>query len=128
MEVAIDVAMESDMSKKLGCIIVDSVRGRVVAAAPNSLLGTATIDGSGRRVHMASMHSEMAAIEMLVGRLGLLQEIHRALMGRTCQRARKKKKKGHVLRPVCGSRVRQARGNVGQRKAMLRVYQVGESM
>ena len=84
MEVAVDLAMnvaqESAMEKRLGCVIL--YRRRVIAHSANYTVGTVTGYGSGRIMYNASMHSEMGAIEQLAKKMGFLQSLHHILSGR----------------------------------------------
>lgn len=76
IHIAIDAARESKMEYKMGAAVVQ--RGKVLVASPNFGVGTLKIPDWGI-AHNASMHSEMAAIEKLVMKLGLLQELHHIL-------------------------------------------------
>jgi hypothetical protein len=73
ISLALEIARESKMEKRLGCVIMR--RKRVICASANYPVGTP----NDANVFRASMHSEMGAIEKLFKGLGRVQEIHRVL-------------------------------------------------
>lgn len=79
---ASEIAKQSVMEKKLGCVIVDAKKRTIIAGSPNYTVGTLIGHGTDRLMHNVSMHSEMGAIESYAKTKGILQLLHRSLRGR----------------------------------------------
>lgn len=78
--VAADIAQESKMEKRLGCVIV--YKKHVIASSANRVVGTPRLYArpcSQKEIYNVSMHSEMAAMEDMLKKHGLLQLAHSLL-------------------------------------------------
>ena len=106
MEAVVDLAMaiaqNSAMEKRLGCVIVH--KQRIIAHSANYTVGTLTGYSTGKIVTNVSMHSEMGAIEQLVKKMGLLQPLHRILSGRCCSHRERQRRVSKVRKEEHGPR------------------------
>lgn len=97
VSVAAEIAQESKMEKRLGCVIV--YKKHIIASSANRVVGTPRKYAKGP-IYNVSMHSEMAAMEEMLKKHGLLQLAHSLLCCRrpsslamTTTRSRRKKKR-----------------------------------
>lgn len=84
LQLALEIAQDSTMKKRVGCIIVDRRASRIVCSSTNHTVGFPVL-GTNGKMHRVTMHSEMAAIEQLCTSLGRIQDIHSTLRAQRYQ-------------------------------------------